>query len=94
MSNLGSSSNSFDIAEFSTLVEVPAKGLESALEDLKNAAGGSSTTGTDASKSLSLSKATVETTNVNVAQAKLEMVQGVVKGALKIVDKQSKHLVQ
>ena len=63
--------------------------MEKALNELKNV-----TSTTSSSGGLDLSEATIKTTNVNVAQAKLEMVQGVVKGALKVVDKQSKHLVQ
>jgi hypothetical protein len=75
----------FDLNSMSNLVVAPANAYASALESLRAISG---------SASLGIAELTSKTTDVQVEQGKLEMVNGVIKNAVNYLNQRSRALTQ
>ena len=78
---------SFDLNNMSTMVTTPANAYASALEALKDI---SESTDTE----IGIAQLTQSTTNVQVEQGKLEMINGIIKNAVNYLNNRARSLTQ
>ena len=77
----------FDLNAMHEMVETPADNYAQALEDLKAISSGANT-------EIGISQLTQRTTNVQVEQGKLEMINGIIKNAVNYLNNRARSLTQ
>ena len=78
--------NMFDLNQMHTMVTTPANAYATALDELKNISSGSTPIG--------IAELTASTTNVQVQQGKLEMINGIIKNAVNYLNNRARSLTQ
>lgn len=84
--NVRPDGNVFDLNQMHTMVTTPARAYATALDELKNISSGSTPVG--------IAELTASTTNVQVQQGKLEMINGIIKNAVNYLNNRARSLTQ
>ena len=84
--NVRPDGNVFDLNQMHTMVTTPARAYATALDDLKDISSGSTPVG--------IAELTASTTNVQVQQGKLEMINGIIKNAVNYLNNRARSLTQ